>query len=142
MKVPLPKNIESQQDLGHTLIIKRTDGIIEVHCAHLVNYTVKQVKENHVWIEKFAEGKKALVLTVAGISTHVKPAARNYVGKGPHKHFVAAEAFLFNSFAQRILANLYIAVNKPKVPANFFSFKEKKEAEKWLREQEDASNKI
>ena len=131
-KIPLPTNIEKQEDLDHSLVIKRTDGIIEVRCGDLAIYSSEKVAENHACIKKFAEGKKALVLTIAGIYTHVMPEARAYTSKGPHKDFIAAEAFLVTSFAQWVLAGFFIKINRPIVPANFFRMKDKEKAEAWL----------
>jgi hypothetical protein len=131
-KIPLPKNIEKQEDLDHSLIIKRTDGVIEVHCGDLAIYSSEKVKENHACIKKFGEGKKALVLTIAGVYTHVMPEARKYTSQGPHKDIIAAEAFLVTSFAQWILAGFFVKINRPIVPANFFRMKDKAKAEAWL----------
>lgn len=133
MKIPLPENIEMKQDLDHSLIIKRTDGIIELRCADVVVYTSDKIKQNHDCLERFAGGKKALVLTIAGIYTHVMPEARAYTARGHHRHFVAAEAFLVTSFPQWVLALVYTAINRPIVPANFFLLRHKDNAEKWLR---------
>ena len=135
MKIPLPDNIDAQQNLGHTLIIKRSDGIIELRCSNMVTYTPDMVKENHEWIEKFADGKKALVLTITGHYTLASPEARRFTANGPHKNFVAAEAFLIRVFAQRVIATLFMRVNRPIVPAKVFSIRKKDQAEKWLRQQ-------
>ena len=120
-------------DLDHSLIIKRTDGLIEVRCGDIAIYSSDKVRENHECIKKFAEGKKVVVLTIAGIYTHVMPEARKYTSKGPHKDFIAAEAFLITSLAQWILAGFFVKVNRPIVPANFFRMKDKEKAEIWLR---------
>src|ERR1700690_465641 len=133
MKIPLPSTIEKQEDLDHSLIIKRTDGVIEVRCGDLAIYSIEKVKENHTCIEKFAEGKKVLVLTIAGIYTHVLPEARAYTAKGPHKNYIAAEAFLITSFPQWVLGNFFLRVNRPIVPAKVFLIKDKEKAEKWLK---------
>ena len=132
MKIPLPENIIEQQDLGHSLILKRNDGVIELRCDHMVTYTRENVMENHLWIEKFADGKKALVLTITGIYTFVEPDARKYTATGPHKNFVAAEAFVLRSFMQRVAGTLYLRINRPIVPAKLFSIKNISKAELWL----------
>ena len=133
MKVPLPANIEKQTDLDHSLLIKRTDGIIELRCGDAVNYTTKMVMENHAVLKEFAGSQKALVLTFAGQYTLVSANARSYTAKGPHKDYVAAEAFLINSLPQKLLGNFFLKVNKPVVPANVFLIADQAKAEQWLR---------
>lgn len=132
MKIPLPTNIAQQQDLDHSLIIQRTDGLVELRCADVVIYSAAKVKENHECLKRFAAGKKIVVLTIAGYYTHVLPEARKYTAKGPHRDFIAAEAFLITSFPQWILAFVFLKINRPIVPANVFRFKHKDKAEKWL----------
>ncbi len=133
MKIPFPDNIEIKEDLDHSVVIRRTDGIIELRCSDIVIYTSIKIKENHDCIRRLAGGKKALVLTVAGDFTHVLPEARAYTAKGHHRDFVAAEAFLINSFMQWILAFLFLKINRPIVPAQAFRIGNKAKAERWLK---------
>jgi len=133
VKIPLPGYIADQKNLGHSLIMKRLDGIIELRCADVVAYTPEKIKENHEWIKKFADGKKALVLTIAGEYTYVEPEARRYTSQGHHRHFVAAEAFLIRSLPQRVIGMLFLKINRPIVPARLFSIHHKEKAEEWLR---------
>jgi hypothetical protein len=133
MKFPFPEHIVAQQDLGHTIILQRGDGVVEVRCGDVTIYSAEKVEQNQECIRRFAAGKKVKVLTIAGYYTHVLPEARRYTAKGNHKDFVAAEAFLISSFAQRIIGYLYMKINRPVVPAHLFLFREKEKAENWLK---------
>jgi hypothetical protein len=133
MKFPFPENIEAQEDLHHTIILKRSDGMVEVRCGDVTIYTAEKVKENHACLKRFAKGKKIIALTIAGYYTHVLPEARKYTAKGHHREFIAAEAFLIASFPQWIIGYIFLKINRPIVPANIFLLKHKDKAEKWLR---------
>lgn len=136
MVYPLPENIIEKTQLPHTLHIKRSDGIVEIRCMENVQYDVQEVMENHEVLKNFAATGKVLVLNITTKYNLISNEAREYISKGPHKDFIAAEAFLIHSLAQRLLARFYFAVFKPIVPAKYFAFHEKEEAEKWLRLQQ------
>lgn len=131
---PLPENIEVEIILEHSHIIKRSDGIVEIRCAEDFTYELSHILENHDCLKKLAVTEKVLVLNFAGRYTSVSNDARAYVAKGNHKSFIAAEAFLIHGLAQRILANFFMKISKPIVPAAFFNYKDKAAAEKWLFE--------
>lgn len=129
---PIPENIESQIDFEHSLILKRNDGIIEIRCADDFTYDVGHIKENHTYLKQISNGRKLLILNFTALFTFITAEARAYIAKGTHQDFIAAEAFLIHSLPQRILANFYTRVSKPKVYSNFFNYKDKDAAEKWL----------
>lgn len=132
MLYSFPANIEYEILLGHSTIYKRSDGIIEIRCANDFTYDVDDIKENHHFLEELAEGKKLLILNISEKYTSITSEARDYVSKGPHEGFIRAEAFLIHSLAQRLLANFFIKMTKPRVPATFFDYKDKEKAEAWL----------
>lgn len=136
MIYPLPENIEVEVVLEHSHLLKRTDGIVEIRCANDFTYDVEDVKENHSFLKEFAVTEKVLVLSFAEDFTSITNEARNYIAKGYHKDFIAAEAFLIHSLPQRLLANFFVKLNNPTVPAAYFAYSYKDLAEKWLREHE------
>ncbi len=127
-----PQNFLERFDLGHTKIFKRSDGIIEVLCADSVVYDIPHIIENHNCMQKLANGGKVIKLTLAGKDTSITVELRDYLAFGYHHTFIAAECFLIDSLAQRIIANFYFKVHKPKVPMQYFSFKDRALAEEWL----------
>ncbi|HWY12661.1 MAG TPA: hypothetical protein VN026_15110 [Bacteroidia bacterium] len=118
-------------EFNHSVIYLRSDGIVEIDCADDTEYDVEDIKQNLECIQKIAAGKKVLVLNNAGEYTTVSKEAREYIGSGPHRDFIAAEAFVIRSLGQLILGNLFMKVNKPIVPAKLF--KTKWAAEHWLK---------
>lgn len=123
--------VDAQQiDCGHTLVIKRTDGIVVLYCSDHA-YDVEDIKQNHLAIKKLMGAQKAHVLTFASKYSSATNEARAYTSNGPHKDFIAAEAFVIHSLAQRLLASFYIKVSKPIVPAGYFT--DSLKAEKWLQ---------
>lgn len=132
MIYPLPENIEYEILLGHTTIYKRSDGIIEIRCANDFTYDVEHIQENHQFLEELAAGEKLLVLNISEKYTSITSEARDYISKGYHCGFIKAEAFLIHSLAQRILANFFVKITKPKVPATYYDYKDKEKAEIWL----------
>lgn len=133
MNYPLPDNIVDKVELPHSLHIKRADGIVEVRCVENIYYDVKEVKENHEVLKQFAGNGKVPVLNITTKYNLISNAAGEFLSRGPHKDFIAAEAFLIHSLAQRLLARFYFSVFKPIVPAGYFAFAERDQAENRLR---------
>lgn len=132
MIYPLPENVDVEFKLEHSLILKRSDGIVEIRCADDFTYDLAHIIENHSYLKQLASTEKVLVLNFVEKFTSVTDEARNYVSEGPHKDFIAAEAFLIHSLPQRLLANFFMRISKPIVPAAFFAYHDKASAEKWL----------
>lgn len=132
MHYKLPENIQYEILLGHSSIYKREDGIIEIRCANDFTYDIADIKENHHFLEELAEGQKLLILNISEKYTSITSEARDYISKGHHEGFIKAEAFLIHSLAQRILANFFIKITKPKIPAAYYDYKDKEKAEAWL----------
>lgn len=131
---PLPEHIEAEIKLEHSHILKRIDGIVEIRCTDDFIYDVQQVKENHHYLKEFAVTEKVLVLSFTEAFTSITNEARAYIAKGYHRDYVAAEAFLIHSLAQRLLANFFVTIGNPIVPVSFFNYKDKDVSEKWLLE--------
>jgi hypothetical protein len=128
----IPENIESQIDFGHSLILKRCDGIIEIRCADDFTYDVAHIIENHNYLKSICNNHKLLILNFTSPYTSITSEARTYIAKGKHQSFIVAEAFLIHSLPQRILANFFTRISQPKVYSSFFNYKDKESAEKWL----------
>jgi hypothetical protein len=95
-------------------------------------YDLAQIKENHSVLEKISKrkGEPLLVYSVTGKYTGITSEASTYLTKGPHKNFIKAEAFIIQSTAQRLVANLYLKLSRPVVPAAYF--KDVADAKNWL----------
>jgi hypothetical protein len=118
-------------DLGYATITLRPDGIIETVTTDNCQYDVKKTQKSFDIIRKLANEKKVCLLHILGQYTDSTKEAREYLASAPHQDFVKAEAFVLKSLAQRLVANVFVKINKPKVPVRFFN--SSKDAEKWLK---------
>lgn len=107
-------------DLGHTTIILREDGIVQLNCSDNFTYDVLQIIENTKEIKKIANNQKVLVLNIAAPHTSVTKEVRDYLPVSNHHEFIEADAYVIQSLAQNLLANFYLKINKPNVPTQFF----------------------
>ena len=120
-------------DLGHSVLTLLASGIVRIQCAEDVVYDVQKIKENLATIQKISGGKKVPVFSLAGKYTLATKEAREFVAKAEvSRKILTAEAFVVQSTAQRIIANFYLRINKPKIPTAFF--KSEVDAVEWLKD--------
>lgn len=129
---PLPLHIKTEIKLVHSLILQREDGIVEIRCADDFTYDTEHIIENQQYLKELAGDGKVRVLNIVGRYTSITNNARAHIAKGEHKDFISAEAFLIQSLPHRLLAQFFIKANKPLVPAKYFAYHQKTEAEIWL----------
>ena len=122
--------IISNKDLGHTIFLLRSDGIVESQCADNFTYEVQHIIENLEYLKTLVKEEKLLILNCVAPFTQISTEARDLLASGTHSNIIKAEAFVIHSLAQKLIAQFFIKVNKPVVKANYF--KDKREAEKWL----------
>lgn len=110
--------------------ILRDDGIIvqSIHGGH--KQTLADAKENIAAFTALADGKKHPVLVDGRASFSSEPGVREYYA-GPEALAPSlAVAMLVGSMATRILFNIFMTVNTPKVPIRMFT--DEVEAVAWL----------
>ena len=107
-------------DLEHSKIQELDNGLIEIICKD--DFMYEKISQKN--------GEPVLVFSIAGKYTGITSEARTYLTKGPHKSFIKAEAFVIQSMAQRIVANFYLKISKPVVPAAYFN--NVADAKRWL----------
>ncbi len=118
-------------DVGHSSIELRSDGIVEVILKKSSLIDLQECRDVMNAYEQLLEKKKYPLLHVVEDYVQVTNDARNFGSSEEGLRFSAAEAFVINSLAHKLLANFYLRVNKPSVPTKFFS--NKADAEFWLR---------
>ena len=118
------------KDLGHSKIVMRTDGILQVDFADELLLDVPQCKELLGFYSEIIEGRKVPILHVLGRYMNVTKEARDFGASKEGLKYSLVEAYVIDSLAHKILANFYMKFNKPPVPTQFFKAKE--EAELWL----------
>lgn len=128
--IMLQNAILSKKDLGHTVFLQRTDRIVEAQCSDNFTYEIEHIAQNLDYLKSLAQGEKLLMLNCVAPYTHISAEARVFISKGAHLNIIKAEAYVIHSLAQKLIAQFFIRVDKPIVPANYFI--NKKETEKWL----------
>jgi hypothetical protein len=79
---------------------------------------------------KIANGKNYPSLVNLKNVAGEEKAARDYYSTGEGIKHLTAGAFIVDSYLPALLANIYLKINKPKVPARLFNYEES--ALKWL----------
>lgn len=118
-------------DLGHSIVQLRNDGIVQVDFGDDIDIDLKESTEIVNSIGILTEGKKVLVLNIAGKNTTATGAARNHSASQDGVKFTMADAFVTNSLAQKLLGNFYMNFHKPGAPTKMFDDVEK--ATEWLK---------
>lgn len=118
-------------NLGHSIIGMREDGIVEIDFSDTLEIDVKEAKEMVVATGSVSQGKKVLVLNVAGSLTTATAAARDFAASAEAVQYTLAEAYVVSNLAQKIVGNFYVNFHKPQVPTKIFTNTE--EAVKWLK---------
>jgi hypothetical protein len=118
-------------DFGHTQMLKRDDGVVEVTCGENVKYDVQHLYEMHAASSRLVNKQRVPILFMVGKSTTITHDAMKYGATEEATILSKAEAYVIHSIAQKILANFYLRIHKPPVPTKFFD--SRSEAEEWLK---------
>ena len=86
--------------------------------------------QNYEATKKLTKEDRFLVLVDGRVPLSVSREARAYSAQARNNEGRIAEAFIVTSTANKLLANFYINVNKPKIPTRCFSNEE--DAVQWL----------
>jgi hypothetical protein len=118
-------------DFGHTKVLKRDDGIIEITCSENLTYDVEHLYEMHAATSRLVNKQRVPALFIVGKNTNITHDAMKYGATEEATQFSLAEAYVIHSVAQKILANFYLRIHKPPIPTKFFD--DRRSAEEWLR---------
>lgn len=111
----------------------RNDGIVQVNFGDSIELDVKETKDILEALSKINDGKKSLVINIAGKNTSVTREARSYSATEEAGQYTIADAFVVNNLPQKLLGNFYINFNKPFVNTKIFNKVD--EALAWLKQQ-------
>ncbi len=109
----------------------RSDGLAWIHIKTSNDVEIKHVVEVVSALEKFGKGKKFPLLITTQKFTLPSPEARAYIATPESDPFASAEAYVIQSFSQKLVGNIYISFNKPARPTRIFTSEEK--AIEWLK---------
>ncbi|HRE75153.1 MAG TPA: hypothetical protein PK798_08550 [Flavobacteriales bacterium] len=109
----------------------REEGILEIRINPYHITTSDDLRFLHKLKGGKGGGKKYPNLIVMGFHSSADHTARAFSASEESQAYRKADAFVISSLAQRIIANFYIKVQRPKVPTRFFNNEEL--ALNWLR---------
>lgn len=124
-------SILKQVDFDIHSIALRSDGLVLVKVKANDEIDVKQVVQVVETLEKFGNGKKFPLLIIVGEYTLPSPEARAYIATAESDPYASAEAYVIQSFTQKLVGNVYLSFNKPARPTKMFNSEEK--AIEWLK---------
>jgi len=90
----------------------------------------KEAKEMNDALGGLSKGKEILVLMLADEMAQFDKEAMNFSASDEGMLYTIGDALIVKSTSQRIVANLYLKLNKPKKPSKVFN--SEKDALKWL----------
>lgn len=120
-KIELKKSTVSLMDEGILHIHLKTGCEIELSDAILIVEAMG----------KLGEGEKFPVLIDAGEFTSIDKEVRIFSASAESNIYTLADAIAYYSLAQKLIADFYVKHNKPVVPTQVFSDKDK--AIQWLK---------
>lgn len=90
----------------------------------------KEAKEINDAIAMLSRGKESLVLMVADEITTFNKEALDFSASDEGLRYTIGDALVVKSISQRVTANFYLKINKPKKPSKVFN--SEKDAVNWL----------
>lgn len=123
--------IIDKTEFNKVSVASRSDGIMMVEIKADEDVDIVLVKRIVNSIEKIGAGKRFPLLIVLGENTLPNAEARSYVATPESDPYAIAEAYVINSFTQKLVSNIYTNLNKPARPTKFFNSQEK--AVEWLK---------
>ena len=91
---------------------------------------IKRIKELNDAIGVLSKGKEILVVMLADEMAQFNKEAMDFSASDEGLLYTIADALVVKSTAQRITANLYLKISKPRKPSRIFN--SEKDAVKWL----------
>lgn len=101
---------------------------LEVFGSRIIGRT--EAKEMNDAIGVLSKGRESLVLIVANEVNQFTREAVEFSISDEGLRYTTGDALVVKSLAQRITANIYLKLNKPKKPSKIFNTE--KEAARWL----------
>lgn len=114
--------------------IKLSDNFLkEIRVKKNVTLSPDNVRESMALSANFMPGEKFYVLIEGEENGSVSTEARRLAASEEYSRYTAALALCSNSLYLAIIGNLFLTVNRPKVPTRFFERRE--DGLIWLEEQ-------
>lgn len=117
--------------VGAGIITLRSDGIMQMEIGDDCVVDIKDLKEIGDAVFRIGNGKKFPNLILVGEYSNITKDARDYSTTIENNVYTLADAFVVRAMHQKLLANLYLKINQPKIPTRFFESEE--DAVDWLK---------
>lgn len=105
-------------------------GIIRIEMNSDAKIGLEETREMNKAVGVLSKGKESLILMLADELASFNKAAMEFSASEEGLRYSIAEAMVVKSLTQRITANLYLKIVRPKKPSKIFN--SEKEAVKWL----------
>jgi hypothetical protein len=107
------------------------DGYIEVMIKHGAVYDIADMIQGKDFITSYTKQSKAFILFELEGDVYTTREARELAASPEHSKHYGAIAVWSDKLAPKLLVNIYVQINKPKIPTRFFNKRE--EAIQWLK---------
>jgi hypothetical protein len=107
-----------------------SNKLIRIEIFGDVTVSREQAKEMNDAIGVLSKGRESMIMILADEITRFSKEAQEFSASEEGLRYTIGDALVVKSMTQRITANLYLMVNKPKKPSKIFS--SEKNALAWL----------
>ncbi|MFI5204879.1 MAG: STAS/SEC14 domain-containing protein [Flavobacteriales bacterium] len=119
----LKMEFQAEVDFEFATIQLRKDGIVEFTQKPVV-IDIVEVKECHAAMDALQVNQPFLLLVIVPLGASSTKEAREYASQKNIRNRIKAQAIVVDSLATRIMANVYMKINRPQQPIKVFSDKE------------------
>jgi len=124
---------------GEAILLE--EGIIENRIFDFASLEPDDIIAFRTFNQTLANAKSYVVLVESGIFTSISDNARKLVASKEFKQYTIAKALIAKNFAQELVMNFYMKVNRPATETRLFV--NRTEAIMWLRKKiKEAKKKI
>jgi len=123
--------MEKSIEIEEAIITIVADGVMHVHLKVEHRFDLHHADNIYEARLKLAKGGKFAIMYTAPKFIRPTRAVRKHLASDERLLTTTADAFVINSIAHRLMANMYIRINKPKLPTAIFE--DKQEAIEWLK---------
>lgn len=115
----------------------RGDGIIVQRLRDGAKQTLADARENVAAFAALCDGHKHVCLVDGRGALTAEPGVREYYAGPEAAQHATALALLVGSASMKVIANLFLSFNKPRVPTRMFT--SERDAVAWLRRMQELS---
>lgn len=125
-------NYQAETDFEFATIQLRHDGIVEF-IQKPVAIDLAEVKECHAAMDSLQVQQPFLLLVIVPSGASATKQAREYAAQESIRNRIKAQAIVVDNLATRVMASIYMKINRPKFIIKVFS--DKQYAVEWLLKQ-------